>query len=419
MNYCSQIGAGKSNCNTYPCKRKIDEPPYPKAKKVLKFKKARHPWQIKGISIERNIISQEVKLNDDDPNHMVGVIKYEEKGILSVDLSTPSCNMEIDSKANFSKTSEEELDNELNEDVTYPTASNQVFVPNNCKTGPSDLDIFSSTANSSKELSHEHFEGECQSSMDHDTLGRERNAIDDVNPTLHFQQSVWQKREMGCAIVDNVFNKTLEEMGLSPDPKVNRFATDRLQILQQGIDAAINHRGLVPHISEPGHMEHSPTHVDKNKTVNQDFFGRRRLSLEDMPCSKMNSQRRLSQPLGSFAMKFQDSTNVDDSNVDKSVDESKATDIDGATVANTNNVCIETDHKAMSDQNPVQVNEPEDDDMGSPKLETRENSSASVSENETYEREVDRKTSSKILTNSENLIDLAVSTAIQSQGLGL
>ncbi|XP_045156220.2 uncharacterized protein LOC123522825 [Mercenaria mercenaria] len=55
---------------------------------------------------------------------------------------------------------------------------------------------------------------------------------------------IWQKQEMGCAIVDNVFNRTLEEMGLSPDPVVNLSATTRLTIENQSIETAIRNQGL-------------------------------------------------------------------------------------------------------------------------------------------------------------------------------
>ena len=54
----------------------------------------------------------------------------------------------------------------------------------------------------------------------------------------------WQKRNTAGAIVDNVFNRTLEEMGVSPDAAVNRRSLDRNAVEDQSILAAINSQGL-------------------------------------------------------------------------------------------------------------------------------------------------------------------------------
>lgn len=72
-------------------------------------------------------------------------------------------------------------------------------------------------------------------------------AISSILPNfqgLDIPSFIWQKQEMGCAIVDNVFNRTLEEMGLSPDPVVNLNASTRLTLENHSIETAIRNRGL-------------------------------------------------------------------------------------------------------------------------------------------------------------------------------
>lgn len=54
----------------------------------------------------------------------------------------------------------------------------------------------------------------------------------------------WQKRNTAGAIVDNVFNRTLEEMGISPDAAANHRSLERSAVENQSILAAINSQGL-------------------------------------------------------------------------------------------------------------------------------------------------------------------------------
>lgn len=74
----------------------------------------------------------------------------------------------------------------------------------------------------------------------------------------------WQKQELGCAIVDNVFNRTLEEIGISPDQKVNRMAnliTGTRSLENQGIESAILQQGLT---SGPSRNSQRAENVDTN-----------------------------------------------------------------------------------------------------------------------------------------------------------
>lgn len=76
----------------------------------------------------------------------------------------------------------------------------------------------------------------------------------------------WQKQELGCAIVDNVFNRTLEEIGISPDPKVNVIARFIEQALEnQGIESAIQNRGLQARMSQ--NLAHSRQEASVSSTV--------------------------------------------------------------------------------------------------------------------------------------------------------
>ncbi|KAL3867209.1 hypothetical protein ACJMK2_044429 [Sinanodonta woodiana] len=56
---------------------------------------------------------------------------------------------------------------------------------------------------------------------------------------------LWQNQLTAKAIVDNAINKTLEEMGLSPDTEANMLAAERTAVEDQGISAAIQSQGLV------------------------------------------------------------------------------------------------------------------------------------------------------------------------------
>ncbi len=54
----------------------------------------------------------------------------------------------------------------------------------------------------------------------------------------------WQNQHLAKAIVDNAINKTLGELGLSPNPHVNRLADQQRLIENEGVSAAIKSRGL-------------------------------------------------------------------------------------------------------------------------------------------------------------------------------
>ena len=54
----------------------------------------------------------------------------------------------------------------------------------------------------------------------------------------------WQCQHVAKAIVDNAINKTLEEMGLSPNPDSGQYQRQRTRIEDAGVSHAIRQRGL-------------------------------------------------------------------------------------------------------------------------------------------------------------------------------
>ena len=54
----------------------------------------------------------------------------------------------------------------------------------------------------------------------------------------------WQKKHIAKAVVDNAVNKTLSELGLSPDSDFNQFLAESRNVEQEGVSAVIRSRGL-------------------------------------------------------------------------------------------------------------------------------------------------------------------------------
>ena len=83
---------------------------------------------------------------------------------------------------------------------------------------------------------------------------RERVEFQDALRGMHrpnlSEYEKWEKKNAAGAIVDNVFNKTLEEMGISPDAASNRRSMDRTAVENQSILAAISSQGLTANRTE-------------------------------------------------------------------------------------------------------------------------------------------------------------------------
>ncbi|XP_060570162.1 uncharacterized protein LOC132728538 [Ruditapes philippinarum] len=108
---------------------------------------------------------------------------------------------------------------------------------------------------------------------------------------------IWQKQEMGCAIVDNVFNRTLEEMGLSPDPVVNLSATTRLTVENQSIESAIRNQGLRANSSQSDHSTILRNMEEMRQSATRTDFEHTQSQLSRILASRSNSQTLHSQPL--------------------------------------------------------------------------------------------------------------------------
>ena len=62
----------------------------------------------------------------------------------------------------------------------------------------------------------------------------------------------WQRKHIAEAVVDNAVNKTLSDLGLSPDSEFHQFSSESRNIELEGVSAVIQSRGLrqlssVPH----------------------------------------------------------------------------------------------------------------------------------------------------------------------------
>ena len=71
-----------------------------------------------------------------------------------------------------------------------------------------------------------------------------RDALRSIHRSNLSYYEKWQKRNTAGAIVDNVFNRTIEEMGICPDPVINRHTRERSDVEDQSILAAISSQGL-------------------------------------------------------------------------------------------------------------------------------------------------------------------------------
>lgn len=98
--------------------------------------------------------------------------------------------------------------------------------------------------------------------------GRERDEFRDAllsirRPNLS-ENEKWEKRNTAGAIVDNVFNRTLEEMGISPDAASNRRSMDRTAVENQSILAAISSQGLTANRTETSEATAEISEVQNN-----------------------------------------------------------------------------------------------------------------------------------------------------------
>ena len=121
-----------------------------------------------------------------------------------------------------------------------------------------------------------------------------RRAVGSILPNFQgfdIPSFIWQKQEMGCAIVDNVFNRTLEEMGLSPDPVVNLSATTRLTVENQSIESAIRNQGLRANTSQIDHNSILRNMEEMRRTATRTDFEHTQRQLSRMMASRLPSSQ--------------------------------------------------------------------------------------------------------------------------------
>lgn len=206
---------------------------------------------------------------------------------------------------------------------------------------------------------------------------------------------MWQKQALGCAIVDNVFNRTLEELGLSPDPMVNMLARERLSVENESIELAIQNQGLLAR--NMGTREIENIAIEPSNSIKSTTFDE-----EEAPDNKMNT------PCNHFENNAVEQIHVScfDSSLNQIHEDSHLsvrsilnTPIDTANKYD-HNYDINDDYQGASDFEQM------------PCIEINMNSSSIDSATLPLDN-------FDLARESDNILDLAVSTAILWQGLGV
>lgn len=232
----------------------------------------------------------------------------------------------------------------------------------------------------------------------------------------------WQKRNTAGAIVDNVFNRTLEEMGISPDAASNRRYLERSVVENQSILAAISSQGLTVNRSEAmeasgersgvEHDEFDYRYLRKNRDVFDKTFERlgyfrydiRHPSNSNTEVTEANTvlpQHNIAEETGTqtnvnIAFGLSDEVKVaqnNDSHVHETVNKSEAASTGCNSELNVNLEDIALASKTSDSQE--NTNPDKEIKITANDLETKE----------------------KDVAVNENVLNLALSAAIQSQGL--
>ena len=108
-----------------------------------------------------------------------------------------------------------------------------------------------------KLVSIEEDQPKCSSTSDHETddtyvksvtLKRKFNEVSessrlDRNEATQYLER-WQRKHIAEAVVDNAVNKTLSDLGLSPDSEFHQFSSESRNIELEGVSAVIQSQGL-------------------------------------------------------------------------------------------------------------------------------------------------------------------------------
>ncbi|KAL4228099.1 hypothetical protein ACF0H5_013534 [Mactra antiquata] len=215
------------------------------------FKKARFAWQIKGYMNPAKRECVPVPCTSETIHSKLSF--HEEQNATNIDNScseiTTRCNAShglypesafVQEKCD--NISESSIDNKINQYEKVNDNGITVLHEKNCYKRKGDpISPLNGTDSDAKRLKLESFNSSVQSipyTLSNESPNNNEEIISDLTSYM------WQKREMGFAIVDNVCNETLEVMGLSPDPKVNLLAKARLALENYSIETAIKSQGL-------------------------------------------------------------------------------------------------------------------------------------------------------------------------------
>lgn len=227
----------------------------------------------------------------------------------------------------------------------------------------------------------------------------------------------WQKQELGCAIVDNVFNRTLEEIGISPDPKVNKSARFIERALEnQGIESAIRLQGLRSSMA----ARHGPqsTSTLSPEYSNLDLVQRTSMSVDDHEAISLATPDVMSEEVDNI------DSDCSDDNKD-AMSESKLLETESL---NDTVICSSQSHSAIiNDDKHLQVMDCRSESVVNctaqpvPENNINKSSTSPVCMSSNTVTETDQACGDRVPVDTDPayMLDLAVSTAIRSQGLAV
>ena len=205
----------------------------------LSHKKARFSWQIKGTkgnSISKckpdvdKIIPSEEQDNVDDVNVPSSSAAH-----------TELCDDGGGASENMDESASDECSMQEQDNSKYYDASIEISDISN--QDPDQSAIFSPTYHSvvhSSSSSRRH-----SFPMVSGTFTSPAMPQPQVGESVITNLLIWQNKHVAKSIVDNAINKTLEEMGVSPETEQDEFMADKSDLENQGISEAIKNQGLI------------------------------------------------------------------------------------------------------------------------------------------------------------------------------
>lgn len=137
---------------------------------------------------------------------------------------------------------------------------------------PSHLDINLTSTSTSGQRSEDIFNSSSDSEAEEEGLlfSSPQRCTNSLDFDVHLAR--WQNQHAAKAIVDNAINKTLEEMGVSPEEDLDEFAADKYYVEDEGISEAIRRQGLIcQHEDQRAYVrqENSYSSVEEQSSVDE------------------------------------------------------------------------------------------------------------------------------------------------------